>query len=1205
MNLREIFCFEFAYQARQIRTWLYFAVLFAIAFLLTRNLIEDARNGGVLANSPSVIAFVTSLCNMLWLLIATAVAGDSAARDAQTRMHPLIYTSPISEVHYLGGRFLAALALNAVILLMVPAGMLLAVLIPGVEPEILGPFELATYISTYVFFALPTAFVATAIQFSLATLNRRAITSYLGGILLFVVSIAAGAVANLFHLPTLGKLLDPIHYVSNGIISKALTPIEKNTRLIVLDPSVLLGDLLWVSIAIGVLIFTRLRFRFGHYTSSGADRKARHNDAKDGSRSWGAVTTPITDYTPVYVARAQRSFGLITHTRQVFAIAWTSFETIIKSGTGLVLVVPLAILGGLLIPLVMDVGGVPLLPTTAQVITVITAPIADSLRFPWVLIPLIIIFYAGELVWRERDARLSEIADTFPVPEWVRLLGGFAGLGLVLFTWMVFLTAAGMLSQIRMGYFDFEIWVYLRAMFGMQLIDWLLFAALVFAVHVVVNQKQVGYLLALLAYGFIAFASRLGVDHRLLVYTSDPGWRYSDMRAFGNTVVPWFWFKAYWLAWGLMLAVAVKLLCVRGLERSIKARLREARRRFTRSTVGMFIISVTLILSIGGYIFYNTNVLNKYETAADQMKRSAAYERQYGKYKGIAQPSLRSTSLRIDIYPERREAKIQGTYILANTSSVEIDSIHVTTARGVQTSKVSIDRSAVPVIIDDDLDYRVYSLKKPLQPGESLRLSFEVQIASKGFRNNGADALIVANGTCLTNQACLPGIGYQRNRELNVAEKRKQYGLGARAAIPSFDNSVARRIPVGGEKIAFNAIVGTSADQIAVAPGVLRGRWAELDRRYFHYLSDDPVNNEYSVFSARYALHEEKWIPTTRSGRAVAIQIYHDPMHIENLIRMARSVQASLSYHTKRFGPYPHKYVRLIEHPTLGMGVQSQEATIEYGERFSCLNPDDGPRDLYLVFAVLANAVAREWWGMQVVPANVEEAGLLTKSLETYSAMRVVEDTLGPEALQRYLGFMRESYSTSRTRAAPPLIRAADPLAFSLKGPFALYATHEYIGKERVDEALLRLLEKHRAETSPLATSLDLYRELQAVTPDSLQYLLEDLFEKNTFYEFETVQTKAQRNKAGTWQVTLELRARKMVVDEAGVEKEIPMNDWIEIGVYGQTKSYLLKHIVRSGKQTITVTVAQMPERAGIDPRHLLSELKETDSNIKAVKIGN
>jgi hypothetical protein len=97
-------------------------------------------------------------------------------------MHPFIYTAPISKAEYLGGRFLAAFAINALILLVVQLGILAALFVPGVDPGIVGPFRLSVYLSSYGVLALPTAFIITAIQFSLAALNRRAIVSYLGSV---------------------------------------------------------------------------------------------------------------------------------------------------------------------------------------------------------------------------------------------------------------------------------------------------------------------------------------------------------------------------------------------------------------------------------------------------------------------------------------------------------------------------------------------------------------------------------------------------------------------------------------------------------------------------------------------------------------------------------------------------------------------------------------------------------------------------------------------------------------------------------------------------------------------------------------------------------------------------------------------------------------------------------------------------------------
>jgi hypothetical protein len=227
--------------------------------------------------------------------------------------------------------------------------------------------------------------------------------------------------------------------------------------------------------------------------------------------------------------------------------------------------------------------------------------------------------------------------------------------------------------------------------------------------------------------------------------------------------------------------------------------------------------------------------------------------------------------------------------------------------------------------------------------------------------------------------------------------------------------------------------------------------------------------------------------------------------------------------------------------------------------------------------------------------------------------MQVVEETLGYEHLLRYLSQMREEYEAPRSRAAPPLLRANNRFMYYRKGPFALFALRNYIGKDRVNNALRRILRDYPPKP-PLPTTLDFYRELQAVTPDSLHYLLHDLFAANTFWEFETEQAKARQTQTGAWQVTLEVKARKVTVDETGAETLLPMNDWVEVGVYGPTGKgkesrqplYLLKHRIRSGKQIIKVIVSGKPSRAGIDPNHLLIDLKMDDNTerVKGLKQG-
>jgi hypothetical protein len=61
------------------------------------------------------------------------------------------------------------------------------------------------------------------------------------------------------------------------------------------------------------------------------------------------------------------------------------------------------------------------------------------------------------------------------------------------------------------------------------------------------------------------------------------------------------------------------------------------------------------------------------------------------------------------------------------------------------------------------------------------------------------------------------------------------------------------------------------------------------------------------------------------------------------------------------------------------------------------------------------------------------------------------------------------------------------------------------------------------------------------------------------------------------------------------------MNDWLEVGIYEEGKGldeplYLQMHRIRSGEQTIKVTVPRKPERGGIDPNHLMIDLRLDDN---------
>src|SRR5688500_14967567 len=318
-------------------------------------------------------------------------------------------------------------------------------------------------------------------------------------------------------------------------------------------------------------------------------------------------------------------------------------------------------------------------------------------------------------------------------------------------------------------------------------------------------------------------------------------------------------------------------------------------------------MTAALIVTLGGFVFYNTNVLNEYITDDEMVARRADYERRYGKYEGKPQPQRTATNLRLDIHPADRSATMRGSFRLVNRNAEPIDSIHLEPAFHVKT-RVTFDRPARMVVNDERLGHSIYALDRPLAPGDSMTLNFDVKYEPRGFGNGGFKASgagqgVIENGTYLTGGA-LPVIGYQPMRELWSAEDRRKQGLPRQVTLAQLGDIAPN---LAAERPAtFEAIVGTDAGQVAVAPGELRRTWSEAERRYFHYVSDVPINGTDVFFSADYAVHRERW-------KHVDIQIYLHPGHSRHLERVLRSARAALEYNSAQFGTYPYRLLQIVD----------------------------------------------------------------------------------------------------------------------------------------------------------------------------------------------------------------------------------------------------------------------------------------------------
>jgi ABC-2 type transport system permease protein len=1170
VKLGEVFRFEVEYRLTRPSTWIYAGLLTGLSFLMLR--IVNGSDSRV--NSPEMVSIISSIVGLVGMLVTAALFGDAATRDVQTGMHPLVYTTPMRKAEYLGGRFLGALGVNEVLLLGIPLGQLASALAPGLDPQMIGPFRAAAYLQPYLVLLLPNLILTGAVLFTLAALTRQMLPAYLGGIGIFIAYLFMGEARAQITNRTLAGLADPLAMSLLEDLTRYWTPSERNTRLIGFPELLLWNRLLWVTAGVALLLVLHRRFRFAHPPGAAPERAG-----------------------PVAVPHAAREFGARARAWQTLAIARRSLEEIAVNRAFLVMLA-----GAVLFTWGFGWNvGTEIFGTATWPVTHLVAGTVLSVAVAPVIVVLIAVF-AGELVWREREVGMSAVADAAPVPDGVSLLGRFLALVGMLVVLQAVLMAAGIALQAMQGYHRYEPGLYLRILFGIKLADYVLLAAVAMAVHVVVNQKYLGHLGVVLFYLFTAFSPRLGIRHHLLVYGTSPGWVYSDMNGFGPYAAPFVWFKLYWAAWALLLAVVARLFWVRGRDRESRGIVAFARARLSRPLVRAAGVAGVLAAALGGFIFYNTNVLNDYRTPFDTAEQRAEYERRYKRFQDVPQPRITRADLCIELHPARRAADLRGSYRLVNHTARPIDSVHVLVNPDVRARTLSFDRPARRVLADDGQQYWIYALRPALQPGDSLRLRFDVAFRTRGILNNGIPTEVVRNGTYF-DRRWLPIIGYQPDAELSGAKERRDHGLPPRAPTPAAHDARARQARFSlrdADRVHVDAVVGTDGDQTAISVGTLRREWRENGRRYFHYRTEAPLPFMQPFLSARYAVREDRW-------GGVALQVFHHPSHGVNVDRMLRGMKASLDYNSRSFGPYPFPQLRIVEFPRYQAFARAHPNTITFGEGSAFLTRVN-PGDVDRTFFVTAHETAHQWWGGQVMGANVRGSALLSETLAQYSAMMVMEKELGPEQVRRFYDYEMDLYLRGRrifSNREVPLLEVDDQAyLYYHKGAVAMYTLREHIGEAAVNTALRRFLQKHRAGVPPFPTSLDLYAELRAVTPDSMQSLLHDLFATITLWDVRAEAARVEPTGTGAFRVTLDVIASRVRADSIGNETKVPMNDLVEIGIFAPAADgedpgpplYLRRHRIRGGRQTITVVVPRRPARAGIDPLHKLIQREPGDN---------
>ncbi len=1188
--------FEFRYQIRQPIFWIVMMVCFLMTFGSVT--VDQIRIGDLgpndFRNGPFAQIQTMLFVAVFYMFVTTAFVANVVVRDDDTGFSAIIRTTRVRKFDYLYGRFLGAFAAAALSFVAVPAAILAGSLMPWVDRELIGPFVAAHYLYAYFVVALPPLFLTSTVFFALATLTRSMMWTYVGVIGFLVLWLVATLTFAKPELDHITAIWEPFGVGAFSDATKYWTANERNHLLPPLVGPALWNKALWLTVSGAALALAYVIFRFDDVRLSGRRRKAA---------KLAALAEPRPAAVPLGRLPRPR-FNLATTATQVWARARLDMAQVFFSPAyGVMLAFGLFnVLTELWVSVDMAAYGGAVHPVTRMMI----AALGTSFTF---FALIIAVFYAGELVWRERDKGTSELIDVTATPTWAFVLPKILAIALVLVSTLGVSVVAAVGLQAVKGYFHFELGKYLVWYVLPQAVDFLLIAVLAVFIQALSPHKFFGWGLMILFVISLFVLPGLGLEHRLYRYAGSPPIPLSDMNGQGRFWIGAAWFQVYWSAFAVVLTVLAYGLWPRGMETRLRPRLRVLPRRLAGPSGMVGGAALAAMAAVGVFIFVNTNIWNEYRTVQDNERWQADMEKALLPFENRPQPTVTAVKLDVDIRPRQPRIVTKGVYVIENRTGAPLREIHLRFDRGLDVSALTV-QGAWPKKTYDRFNYRIFAFDMPMLPGEKRTLSFQTERAQKGFVNGRPWLRVVDNGTFIDDSEIAPALGMDRNGLLQDRTKRRKYGLPAELRMAPLGDPAMRAynyLRHDSDWVDADITVTTDADQTPIAPGARVSETVKGGRRTARFVSDAPIMHGFSLQSARYAVRRETY-------KGVDLAVHYHPAHAWNVPRMIDAAKAALDYCSANFSPYQFRQLRFVEFPvTAGEFAQSFANTVPWSEGMGFIADYKDPEKIDMVTYVGAHEIAHQWWAHQVVGADEQGATMLSETLAQYSALMVMKRLYGPDMIRKFLKYELDGYLRARGGEAIeelPLDRVENqPYIHYRKGSLVMYRLADEIGEEAVNRALRKFLDAYAFKGAPYPTSADLVALLRAEAPADKQQLITDLFDKITLYDLRASRARVARRPDGRFDVAVTVVARKLYADGRGKEVEAPLSEAIDIGVFDAEpgkKAFskrnvlaLQRQVLHSGEQTVVVTVDHPPRFAGVDPYNKLIDRNSNDNVIR------
>ncbi len=1180
---------EFRLTLKRPMIWVLIAFLLFLTYGLSAGWVQiaissgDAAVGGKKAFLTSEFALTQVFAVFTWsgfIFFVAAAAGLSITRDDEARVHEVLQSTPLKASEYAWGKFLGVFA-AFLVLLAGMAGMLILSLavLPNAEMiETRGPFVLGHYLKPALTFGVPSLLFMCATAFAVGTGTRKPILVFaLPVALLLFCTLFLWSWSPAWLSDSANRALmfaDPagVRWLRETWLNVDRGVAFYNAQPVGYDATLIWGRVLWVGLSLAAVGLSVRRFarlaRASHPVSADLVRQALSAPA----------VVPMA-----HVPATQRLPGSTTVAapwwRTALLIAGAEAREL-RSQPGLYLFVPLVLLQVIATSmLALGAFDTPLLRTPGQLAV-------SQMELLAAYVTLLLVFYAVESLERERSTRLNAIHDTLPLGTGTLLAGKALALGVVIGVIVLTCLAASAVLVMIEGTVRFTLGPYLLLWVLLLVPTFFAVIAFVFAAYGVARGRYGAYGISLGAIGIGVWAGLTDRENWVSDWSLTSAIRWSDI-----SVLEWdrpalILNRLFWLSLGVLFwRVAVWLYprVDRDPVRWLQGGLLKRRWRALRPALPF--IAVPLLL--GGLTW--REVSRGPDGARAEKMQKDYWRKNLATWWNARTPWMKDADLQVRLEPAERLWDVSGTFLLVNHRDTTLQRIPLTVGPW-RNLRFTVDGDSIQP--DTASRLFVFTLKRPLAPGDSVRLGFAYtgQDVGASRAGGGASEFIVPSGAVMAGWApqyfpvvgYVPSIGSDEDNAFEPRDYPEDFWQAVTPALFGSEQPMTVRTKLDvPEAFRANGV------------GELVHEEVKGGRRITEFRSDVPVM-AYNVVAGKWAV---------RKGKGTAL--YYHPAHTYNIDEMIDAMDNARQWYGTWFGAFPWKELRISEFPNLAGYAQGFPTNITFSEGIGFLTKSEPKTNL--AFMVTAHEIAHQWWGNMLQPGQGPGSNILSEGMAHFSTAMLIEQVKGQRNGLEFRKRIETQYGERRFSDAERKLYRVDgskqgdqTLTYD-KGGWVFLMLADLMGRENAFRGMKEFIDVYRGNPDH-AVLQDFTRHMRAYAPDTSSYdaYVRQWFDSVVVAEYKVDSATTRKREDGSWETRALVRnvgTAVMLVDVAATRGERFPDDTTK----GKEKPYqqaVARQVFAAGGTGAWVTIVSAfePEKVVVDPDVRVLQLRRSQA---------